>query len=245
MVYGIWGYDKITELDAPPWLHAKPTKQSHKKEKVALISPVEPSKIICVGLNYHAHISASQSATKAPDVPMLFLKPPSSIIGPNATIEYPKQSKRVDFEAELGIVIAQTAKNVSEEEALTYVLGYTCVNDVTARDLQKTDGQWGRAKGFDTFCPAGPWIVSGIDYNNLKIDGILNGVVKQSGNTSDMIFKVPNLVSYISSIMTLKPGDLIATGTPAGIEPMNSGDTIEVRIENIGNLKNSIVKRYD
>jgi 2-keto-4-pentenoate hydratase/2-oxohepta-3-ene-1,7-dioic acid hydratase in catechol pathway len=125
------------------------------------------------------------------------------------------------------------------------VLGYTCVNDVTARDLQKTDGQWGRAKGFDTFCPVGPWIVSGIDYDNLKIEGILNGSVKQSGNTSDMIFKVPFLVSYISSIMTLEPGDLISTGTPAGIEPMNPGDTIEVKIENIGTLKNTVAKRND
>lgn len=244
-LFGIWGYKKIIELESAPWISAKQSKQSHKQENVTLLAPVLPSKIICVGLNYHAHVDASQSATKAPENPVLFLKPPSSIIGPDDNIEYPKQSKRVDYEAELGIVVGKRAKDVSENDALKYILGYTCVNDVTARDLQKSDSQWGRAKGFDTFCPVGPWIVGGIDYNNLKIEGILNGVVKQSGNTSDMIFKVPYLVSYISSIMTLEPGDLISTGTPAGIEPMNPGDTIEVKLESIGSIKNTVVKKND
>ncbi len=243
--FGILGLDKIVQLEDAPWISTKKTKQSHFLTNVALLPPVQPSKIICVGLNYHAHVDASQSAAKAPEQPMLFLKPPSSIIGPDDKIEYPRQSRRVDYEAELGVVIGKRAKNVSESNALDYILGYTCVNDVTARDLQKTDGQWGRAKGFDTFCPVGPWIVSGIDYDNLRIEGILNGVVKQSGNTSDMIFLVPFLVSYISSIMTLEPGDLISTGTPAGIEPMNPGDTIEVKIENIGTLKNTVANPND
>ncbi len=240
--YGIVGFDKIIQLADAPWRSTIQSKQSHYMDKVTLLAPVVPSKIICVGLNYRAHVDASQSAAKAPLQPMIFLKPPSSIIGPEDKIEYPPQSLRVDFEAELGIVIGKRAKNVPEKKALEYILGYTCVNDVTARDLQKTDGQWGRAKGFDTFCPVGPWIVSGNDFNNLKIEGILNGAIKQSGNTSDMIFKVPFLISYISSIMTLEPGDLISTGTPAGIEPMNSGDTIEVKIDNIGTLKNTVTQ---
>ncbi len=243
--YGILGLDKITQLEDAPWRSTKKTKQSHYLKNVALLAPVEPSKIICVGLNYHAHVDASQSAVKAPEQPVLFLKPPSSIIGTDDKIEYPSQSRRVDYEAELGIVIGKRTKHVSEKEALEYILGYTCVNDVTARDLQKTDSQWGRAKGFDTFCPVGPWIIGGINFDNLKIEGILNGTVKQSGNSSDMIFKTPFLVSYISSIMTLEPGDLISTGTPAGIEPMNPGDTIEVRIENIGTLKNTVAKTND
>ena len=240
--YGILGYEKIVQLEQPPWLGIEKTKLSHKIANVTLLAPVSPTKIICVGLNYHAHVDASQSATKAPEQPMLFLKPPSSIIGPDDKIKYPSQSKRVDFEAELGVVIGKRAENVSKADALKYVLGYTCVNDVTARDLQKTDGQWGRAKGFDTFCPVGPWVVSGIDCENLKIEGILNGNVKQSGQTSNMIFNIQYIISYISSIMTLEPGDLISTGTPAGIEPMNPGDTIEVKIENIGTLKNKVAK---
>jgi 2-keto-4-pentenoate hydratase/2-oxohepta-3-ene-1,7-dioic acid hydratase in catechol pathway len=151
------------------------------------------------------------------------------------------QSERVDYEAELGVVIGSEAKNVTEETALDYVFGFTCVNDVTARDLQKKDGQWSRAKGFDTFCPVGPWIVTDIDYSDLLVEGILNGEIKQSGRTSLMIFHIPYLISYISSIMTLYPGDLISTGTPAGIAPMKPGDTIEVRVENIGTLSNSVV----
>ncbi len=244
-VYGILGLDKITELESAPWFGIKKTKQSHYLQNVTLLTPVEPSKIVCVGLNYRAHVTASQSADKAPEQPMLFFKPPSALIGPEDKIVYPNQSHRIDYEAELGIVIGRRACNVSQEAALEHVLGYICVNDVTARDLQKTDGQWGRAKGFDTFCPVGPWIVSGIGFSNLKIEGILNGEIKQSGNTSDKIFNVPYLVSYISSIMTLEPGDLISTGTPAGIELMRPGDAIEVRIENIGTLKNYVVKSDD
>lgn len=240
--YGILGHDLISELESPPWLGINKSKLSHKLENVELLAPVSPSKIICVGLNYHAHVGASQSATKAPEQPMLFLKPPSSIIGPEDKIIYPYQSRRIDYEAELGVVIGKRAKNVSKEKSLEHIFGYTCVNDVTARDLQKTDGQWGRAKGFDTFCPVGPWIVQGIEIGNLKLEGILNGETKQSGNTKDMIFNVPFLISYISSIMTLEPGDLITTGTPAGIEPMNPGDTIEVKIDQIGILKNYVSK---
>ncbi len=209
-------------------------------DNIKLLAPVEPSKVVCIGLNYHAHVKASYSADKAPERPLIFLKPSSSIIGHNDQIIHPAQSERVDYEAELGVVIGRTAKDVKEAEADDYIFGYTCVNDVTARDLQKKDGQWSRAKGFDTFCPVGPWIVTELDYKDILVEGILNGEVMQSGKTSQMIFPIPFLISYISSVMTLFPGDLISTGTPAGIAPMKSGDKIEVKIEGIGSLINNM-----
>lgn len=209
-------------------------------DNIKFLPPVEPSKIVCIGLNYHAHVKASHSADKAPERPLIFLKPSSSIIGNEDQIVHPEQSERVDYEAELGVVIGRTAKNIKESEADDYIFGYTCVNDVTARDLQKKDGQWSRAKGFDTFCPVGPWIVTELDCRDILVEGILNGEVMQSGRTSQMIFQIPYLISYISSVMTLFPGDLISTGTPAGIAPMKSGDKIEVKIEGIGSLVNSM-----
>lgn len=236
--YGILGDDEITELSGPPWESPNELETLKVTDEVKLGSPVVPSKIVCVGLNYHAHVKASYSADEAPERPLLFLKPPSSIIGDQEKIHHPEVSKRVDYEAELGLVIGRTAKNVSESEAMEYLFGYTCVNDVTARDLQKGDGQWSRAKGFDTFCPVGPWIATDVDYRDLKVEGILNGEVMQSGRTSQMIFPIPFLISYISSVMTLNPGDLIPSGTPSGIAPMKSGDKIEVRIEDVGTLTN-------
>jgi 2-keto-4-pentenoate hydratase/2-oxohepta-3-ene-1,7-dioic acid hydratase in catechol pathway len=236
--YGLYEDGRITSLTRPPWITVAPEGESIDAGEVTLKAPVEPSKIICIGLNYHAHVEASFSADKAPEYPLIFLKPPSSIIGPNEAIVHPKQSERVDYEAELGVVIGSQARNVAREDAERYIFGFTCVNDVTARDLQKKDGQWSRAKGFDTFCPAGPWIVSKLDYRDALVEGVLNGEVKQSGRTSLMIFDIPYLISYISSIMTLNPGDLISTGTPAGIAPMKSGDKIEVRVEGIGTLEN-------
>lgn len=241
LVYGILGDDVVTELDRAPWSDANETGVRHRLDELTLAAPVEPSKIVCIGLNYRAHISASLSADMARDYPLIFLKPPSSVIGPGDKIIYPRQSKRVDYEAELGVVIGRTARNVSQDEAEKHVFGFTCVNDVTARDLQKKDGQWSRAKGFDTFCPVGPWIVKDIDYRDVLVEGILNGDIRQSGRSSQMIFDVPYLVSHVSGIMTLYPGDLIATGTPAGIAPMRPGDEVEVRIEQIGSLKNTVV----
>ncbi len=235
--YGILEGTSITRLAQPPWQGVVP-RESYAANDVALMSPVDPSKIVCIGLNYQAHVAASQSADKAPERPLIFLKPPSAVIGPGDTIVPPAQSERVDYEAELGVVIGSTARNVSEEEAGSSLFGLTCVNDVTARDLQKLDGQWSRAKGFDTFCPVGPWIVSGVDSRDLLVEGLLNGEVKQSGRTSQMIFSIPYLISYISSVMTLVPGDLISTGTPSGIGPMISGDRVEVRIERVGTLVN-------
>jgi len=230
--------NRVIPLDNAPWLNGNPAGEPIELEDITLVAPVQPSKIACIGLNYHAHVAASQSADKAPEYPLIFLKPPSSIIGPNEAIVHPAQSQRVDYEAELGVVIGKTAHNVPEESADEYILGYTCVNDVTARDLQKKDGQWSRAKGFDTFCPVGPWIVSELDYRDILVEAIHNGETKQSGRTSQMIFDIPYLVSYLSSVMTLSPGDLISTGTPAGIAPMKSGDSITVRVEGVGRLDN-------
>jgi 2-keto-4-pentenoate hydratase/2-oxohepta-3-ene-1,7-dioic acid hydratase in catechol pathway len=238
--YGILENDRVTRLTAAPWSAGKSSGDSYKLDDVALLAPVEPSKIVCIGLNYHAHVQASFSADKPPEYPLIFLKPPSSIIGPGDKIFHPPQSERVDYEAELGVIIGKTAKNVTEVDAEKYIFGFTCVNDVTARDLQKKDGQWSRAKGFDTFCPIGPWIVTKLNWRDVLVEGVLNGTVMQSGRTSQMIFNIPYLISYISSAMTLMPGDIISTGTPSGIAPMKSGDVIEVCIEGIGTLANSM-----
>ena len=238
--YGFIDGDNIFNLDKAPWLGGQETGETCQSDTVEIIAPIEPSKIICVGLNYHAHVEASYSADEAPKEPLLFLKPPSSVIGHGDDIVHPPQSERVDYEAELGVVIGREGKNIPKEEANDYIFGYTCVNDVTARDLQKRDRQWARAKGFDTFCPVGPHIVKGLDYSDILIEGIVNGDVIQSGRTSLMIFDIPFLLNYISSAMTLLPGDLISTGTPAKIAPMSKGDIIEVKIENVGSLKNKM-----
>lgn len=199
----------------------------------------KPSKIVAVGLNYLDH--AKELNMEVLDEPIIFLKPPTTIIYHGDSIIYPKMATRIDYEAELAVVIAKEAKNISEADAEKYILGYTCLNDVTARDLQRKDGQWTRAKSFDTFCPIGPSIVSGIDVSDLKIEAYLNGRCVQSSTTKNMIFKIPYLISFISSIMTLKPYDIIATGTPTGVGPMNVGDTIEIRIEKIGSLINKVI----
>ena len=206
--------------------------------EVRLLAPCEPSKIVAVGLNYRDH--AEELNMKLPEEPLLFLKPSSSVIGPGDAIIMPRQSARVDYEAELAIVIGIEAKGVSEKDAGKFILGYTCLNDVTARDLQNKDGQWTRAKGFDTFCPLGPWIETEIDPFDLKIDLLLNGQSKQSSRTSNMIFNPFKLVEFISGVMTLFPGDVIATGTTSGIGPMCDGDTVEVRIESLGSLVNRV-----
>jgi len=204
-----------------------------------LLAPVAPSKIVCVGRNYHEH--AAELGNKMPDEPLLFLKPSSSIIGTGDDIVLPPQSQQVEHEGELGVVIGKTARQLSDDDdALSYVFGYTCVNDVTARDLQRKDVQFTRGKGFDTFCPVGPWIVTDIDPTKVTVTTRVNGEVKQNGNTADMAFPVPYLIKYISNIMTLYPGDLIATGTPAGVSKMKNGDMVEVEVEGIGVLKNSL-----
>jgi len=211
----------------------------HSRETLVVLPPVEPSKIIAIGCNYLDH--AQEMDLPVPKEPLIFFKPPSSVIGHNDTIVLPASSKRVDFEAELGIVIGRQARNVPVNQALRYVLGYTCANDVTARDFQKEDGQWARAKGFDTFCPIGPSIVAGIDTRSLSIQAIRNGKVLQDSNTRKMIFKDEELVSYVSQIMTLYPGDIIITGTPPGVDELKAGDVVEIAIENIGTLTNDVV----
>lgn len=202
---------------------------------------LKPTKIVCVGLNYLDH--AREMKMELPAYPILFLKPPSALNYNNGGIIYPAMTNNLHYEAELAIVIKDRTKNVKPEEAAAHILGYTCGNDVTARDLQNLDGQWTRAKSFDTFCPVGPEIVSLADPNNLAIKLYLNGELKQSSNTSNLIFKSDFLVSFISQVMTLEPEDIIMTGTPSGIGPMNAGDTVEVEIEKIGKLTNKVVKQ--
>lgn len=202
------------------------------------LPPCEPSKVVCTGVNYRKH--AEEMGHGLPEQPLIFLKPSSSIIAFDDLIMYPRQSQQVDHEAELAVVIGKRAKNVTEEEALDYVFGYTVLNDVTARDLQKRDGQWTRGKGFDTFCPIGPWIVMNMDWQDLDVICRVNQDVRQQGNTKDMIFGVPQLISFISKVMTLLPGDVIATGTPEGIGPLRKGDIVEAEVSGIGVLRNRI-----
>jgi 2-keto-4-pentenoate hydratase/2-oxohepta-3-ene-1,7-dioic acid hydratase in catechol pathway len=207
-------------------------------DKVTLLAPVEPRKVICVGLNYVSHIKEMDHSL--PDDPIIFLKPQTCVIGPEDEIVYPKISQRVDYEAELAAIIGKAVKDVSEKEAEKAIFGYTCANDVTARDLQQKDGQWTRGKSFDTFCPIGPWVVTDLDPNHLDIQLLLNGELKQSSNTQYLITAVPKLVSFISQVMTLFPGDVILTGTPEGVGPMQPGDEVIVRIQEIGELRNTI-----
>lgn len=198
-----------------------------------------PSKIVAVGQNYRLH--AQEMGKAIPVEPLLFFKPPSALLAHEGAIERPDGFARVDHEVELGVVIGKRARRVRREDALDHVLGYTCVNDVTVRELQQRDGQWARAKGFDTFCPVGPRIVSGLDPADLVIRARVNGVVKQDSRTSDMIFDVPALIAFISTYMTLEPGDLLSTGTPAGVGNLAVGDVVELEIEGVGVLRNRVV----
>lgn len=235
--------DKVLLLDRAPWLGGAPTGET--VAKAGVLAPVEPSKIIGIGSNYRAH--AAEMKKPIPQEPLLFLKPPSSLIGPDAAIVRPQGYERTDFEGELGVVIGQRARRVSVKDALTYVFGYTVCNDVTVRDLQARDVQFTRAKGFDTFCPVGPWVVSAdgrdgnsIDPRNLPIQARVNGAIKQDSNTSDMIFDVPTLISFVSHVMTLEPGDVISTGTPQGVGPLQPGDRVEIEIGSVGVLSNPV-----
>ncbi len=206
--------------------------------RVKFLPPVKPEKIVCVGLNYIDH--AKELNMEIPEEPVIFLKPPSALIGHEDFIELPEQSKRVDYEGELAVVIGRKCRNVCREEALEYILGYTCFNDVTARDLQKKDGQWTRSKSFDTFAPIGPYVACFKNWRNLRIRTRLNGKLVQDSTTSNLIFDVPTLLEFVSSIMTLKPGDVIATGTPAGVGELRRGDVVEVEVEGVGVLRNYV-----
>ena len=209
--------------------------------EATLLCPVIPSKIICVGRNYRDH--AAELGNEVPKEPLLFLKPPSSLLAPGGIIRYPHLSSRVDFEGELGIVIGRRARNIGpEEDVRPYIRGYTIVNDVTARDLQKSDGQWTRGKGFDTFCPVGPIVTDEVDplASGIALETHLNGTRKQAGNTRDFIFEIPQLLRYITAFLTLEPGDLVPTGTPAGVAPMQPGDTVTVTVAGIGALTSTV-----
>lgn len=211
-------------------------------EQVKLLAPVLPSKVVAVARNYAAHAAEMGTAVRAE--PEIFLKPSTSVVGTGAPVLYPPSSERVDYEAELAVVISRLCKSVPAERAHEVVLGYTCANDVTARDLQRIDDQWGRAKGFDSFCPLGPWIATEeVDPGNSPLVCEVNGEVRQSGSTRDMVHSIPDLISYISDIMTLLPGDVILTGTPTGVGPVVVGDLMEVTVPGIGTLRNEVVLR--
>ncbi len=217
------------------------TGRQFEADDVRLMSPCLPSKVICLGLNYRSH--AEEMKHSLPKKPIIFLKPSTSVIGPGEAIIYPTQSRRVDYEAELGVVIGRRTYRVGKAEALDYVLGYTCANDVTARDKQPKEGQWTYAKGFDTFCPLGPVIETGIENPELlTVRGYLNGSLVQEAPTSDHFFPVAEIIEFVAGCMTLLPGDVIMTGTPAGIGPLNPGDSFEVSIEGIGSLHNTVIK---
>ena len=239
--YGMLNGQVIQGMEGNPYRRLKHSRYQYNLSDVRLLPPCTPSKVVAIGLNYHSH--GTELKMTIPTEPLIFIKPSTSVIGPGDDILYPDSSQRVDYEAELGVVIKTRAYRIAEEKALDYVLGYTCFNDITARDLQKKDGQWTRAKGFDTFAAIGPWIETDLDPFSVNLEAHLNGELKQRGNTRDLIFSVPKLVSFISHVMTLLPGDVIATGTPEGIGPMNPGDTIEIKIEPIGTLRNYVVKR--
>jgi 2-keto-4-pentenoate hydratase/2-oxohepta-3-ene-1,7-dioic acid hydratase in catechol pathway len=205
-----------------------------------LMSPVAPTKVVAVGLNYVPHIE--EMGHEMPTEPVLFIKPSTSVIGPGDPIQIPEGIGRVDHEAELGIVIGRRTHRADAEEAAENILGYVCGNDVTARELQKVDGQWSRAKGFDTFCPLGPWVATDVDPSALLVEAYVNGELRQRANTRDMLFHPYDLVAFVSRVMTLVPGDVVLTGTPSGIGPIKPGDDVEVRIEGVGSLVNPVVQ---
>ena len=231
----------VATLHGHPFGEVSPTGDVFPLVRAKLLAPVMPSKVIAVGLNYADHVK--ESGKEIPAEPMIFLKPSTSIIGPDEAIQLPWQSEHVDHEAELAIVIGRFCRDVPIERVPEVILGYTCANDVSARDLQKADGQWGRAKVFDTFCPLGPWISTSVDLDDARIACIVDGEVRQNGQLGDMIRNVPELVSWISSVMTLLPGDVILTGTPAGVGPLKAGQEVAVAIEGIGILSNPVVDR--
>lgn len=237
--YG-WVYsEKIGLIDGNPFGDYRRLEAEIDLDSVELLPPTQPSKIICVGRNYVDH--AKEHGVEVPEAPLLFLKPPSTLIGDRMPIVLPPQSNQVEHEAELAVVVGKRGRWISPGDAADYVFGFTIANDVTARDLQRRDGQWTRGKGFDTFCPVGPWIDTEIDSFDLLVTCRVNQDVRQMASTRDMVFSIPQLIAFASSFMTLEPGDLLLTGTPAGVSPLNAGDTVEISIEGIGELTNPVV----
>lgn len=239
--YGIVEDDTVREIAGDIFESFRVTRKRHSLKRIRFLAPTEPTKIVGVGLNYRDHVA--ELGMDLREEPLIFLKPATTALPHEGKIIYPKLSNRLDYEAELAIVIKRYAKDVPVAKAVRYVLGYTCFNDVTARDLQRKDGQWTRAKSFDTFAPFGPWIETELDLGNAPIRAYLNGELKQNSSTANFIFNVPHLISFITAVMPLYPGDVITTGTPSGIGPMKPGDTIEIEIEGIGRLQNTVVRQ--
>lgn len=240
----LWGElegKSVQPLSAAPWEEHERTGPAVPSDSLRLLCPATPSKIVLVGLNYRAHVAESKSADKVPDEPVIFLKPPTALLAPGAPIRRPRGVERVDYEAELAVVIGRTLSRPSPSEVQGALFGATCLNDVTARPLQRKDVQWTRAKGFDTFCPVGPHLVTGVDFDRLQVQSFVNDEPKQNGRTSDLIFSVATLVKFIADVMTLHPGDLVSTGTPEGVGPLVQGDTVEIRIEQVGSLINPVI----
>ena len=238
-LFGIFEDETIREISGPPWAAWSRGSRAWPISAIRLLAPVDPRKIVCVGRNYAAH--AAELGNEVPREPLIFLKPSTSIIGPEDPILLPQYSRRVEHEGELGLVVAKRCSHLTDQDdSLSYLAGYTALNDVTARDLQKSDVQFTRAKGFDTFCPVGPWIESELNPSDLAVETRVNGAIRQSGRTSLMIFSPAFLVRWISRMMTLEPGDLIATGTPVGVGPLAASDTVEVTVEGVGVLRNPV-----
>jgi 2-keto-4-pentenoate hydratase/2-oxohepta-3-ene-1,7-dioic acid hydratase in catechol pathway len=230
----------VVEYSGTPWSVFRRGRHRYPLKQVVLLAPVLPTKIVAIGLNYREH--ATEMGAPIPDEPRIFLKPTTAIIGPDDPIVLPPQSTRVEHEAELAVVVKKRCRNVPAERVRDYVLGYTCLNDVTARDIQARDRGPTRAKAFDTFCTLGPCIATDIEPNAVTVEAFVNGIVRQSGSTKDFVFPVDDIVARIAEVMTLLPGDVIATGTPAGVGPLTAGDRVEIRIDGVGSLKNPVVK---
>ena len=230
--------EAVYRLEGSPWERPEKGVELGRLPSTRLLAPCQPTKVLCIGLNYRAH--AAESGQEVPKGPQIFRKPPTAVIGPEEDVVWAPGSERIDYEAELAVVFKRRAKNVPPGASKSYILGYTCANDISARDFQRGDGQWARAKGADTFCPLGPWIETDVDPADLRISGRLNGELKQDSRTSDLVFDVDSLVCHLTKYFTLEPGDVLITGTPAGIGPMNPGDEYEITIEGIGTLRNRI-----
>ena len=239
IAYGVAEPDGIALYRGTPFVAWEPTDAMIPFEEAHLLSPVFPTKVVCVGRNYAEH--AEERGNPVPDEPVIFIKPSTSVIGPGGAIVLPSEATEVHHEAELGVVVGKVSHRVAAEDAASHILGYTAGNDVTARDLQKRDGQWSRAKGFDSFCPLGPAIETELDPAGLRVSCEVNGELRQEGSTDDMVFGVAEIFEFVSRVMTLLPGDVILTGTPAGVGPIHPGDRVEVTIERIGTLANPVV----
>ena len=239
IAHGVLAGEIIQEMAGDFFSHSDLTGNQYKLAEVTLLAPCQPSKAVCVGVNYRDH--AAEMKHELPKEPLIFIKPATALNNPGGEIRYPAISHNVHHEGELAVVIGKTAKHVKAAQATEYILGYTCANDVTARDIQMRDGQWTRGKGFDTFMPLGPWLETELDPHAAAIKCLVNGQIRQSSNTGNLIFRIPELVEFITQVMTLNPGDVILTGTPSGVGPINIGDTVSVVIDGIGELKNTVV----